>query len=191
MLSPFLLCVVCAIKVTSHGKVIFSQRRMGKNQKLFLIYKFRTMSDEYHEYDTNNVIIYDDDPRLTRIGAFLRKTKIDELPQLFNILKGDMSFVGHRPLVEDFSEHYEAWELKKFDMKPGLTGYAQVNGNGYLDRKSRSYYDVYYLSKVSAWFDVKIFLKTFIVVVSGERKYLTQVSDYRIEDMLRETKIYS
>ena len=136
-------------------------------------------------FDTDHAVIEDDNPSVTPVGRVLRKLKLDEVPQLFNILKGDMSFIGPRPLMPVYLEEYEEWEKHKFDVKPGLSGLAQVSGNGYLEKQGRSYYDVLYAENVSFGLDVKLFFKTFLVILKGEEYCLKNVSEEQIEEMKR------
>lgn len=165
---PLFLIVGAIIKVTSKGSVIFKQERSGLNRKVFYIYKFRSMKIETPKYtatnDLSNHEIY-----ITSIGRFIRKTSIDELPQLFNILKGDMSFVGPRPLlccevdVLDKRELYNANSVK-----PGLTGLAQINGRDILDADSKARIDGDYMMNKSFMYDIKIIFKTFFYVIGAK-----------------------
>ena len=182
---PVWIVIAIAIKATSKGPVIFKQERVGKDGKLFKIYKFRTMKSTDVAFDTDHAVIEDDNPSVTAVGKILRKLKIDETPQLFNILKGDMSFIGPRPLMPVYLEEYEEWEKHKFDVKPGLSGLAQVSGNGYLEKKGRSYYDVYYAENISFKLDVKLFFKTFLVILKGEEYCLKNVPEEQIKEMER------
>lgn len=185
VMSPILLLSVILIRADRHGKAIFRQERVGKDGKIFLIYKFRTMKTTDVAFDTDHAVIEDDNPSVTPVGRVLRKLKIDEVPQLFNILKGDMSFIGPRPLMPVYLEEYEEWEKHKFDVKPGLSGMAQVSGNGYLEKQGRSYYDVLYAENISLGLDIKLFFKTFLVILKGEEYCLKNVSEERIEEMKR------
>lgn len=154
ILLPFLLIVSLLVKLTIPGSVFFAQDRVGKDKRVFRILKYRTMA------------AYGDNVGKTvGVGGFLRRTKLDELLQLFNILIGDMSFVGPRPYIPDESEGLSD---ERFVMRPGLTGLAQVNGNTYLSWDERTAYDVEYMKKWSLWMDLKIILKTVKVVVRGE-----------------------
>src|SRR5690606_5262949 len=143
------LLVSILIKFDSKGPVFFKQVRPGKNMKLFHVYKFRTMIQDAVIYQKIGEEVRGHDNRVTRLGRFLRRYKIDELAQLINILKGDMSIVGPRPTLPDYIDQYEEWELKRFDVRPGLTGLAQVNGNIYLNLKEKSLYDIKYVEKIN------------------------------------------
>ena len=175
--SPLLLAVAIAIKAEDGGKVIFAQRRTGVGGKKFNCYKFRSMKNTEILFDKNKPVIQDNNPNLTKVGKIIRKFKIDELPQLFNVLKGDMCIIGPRPLLPVYDSDYEDWEIVKFEMRPGLTGLGQVYGNGYLSIKDRKYYDVLYAMHASPWMDLKIVFKTIAVVIVGERRFLRPVTE--------------
>ncbi len=164
VLSPLLIIISICIKLTSKGPVFFKQRRIGKNKTEFTIYKFRTMrSDTPHNMPTHmlkNANLY-----ITKVGAVLRKTSLDELPQLFNIVKGDMSIIGPRPALwnqEDLINEREKYSAN--DIRPGLTGWAQINGRDELEIPVKAKYDGEYVDKISFLFDLKIFFKTIINV---------------------------
>ncbi len=171
-LSPVLGLVAVLIKRDSSGSVFYTQERIGRNQTPFKIYKFRTMKMGADRYQKIGVEVKKDDDRITAYGKFLRRYKIDELPQLFNIIKGDMAIVGPRPTLPEYLDEYEEWEKKRFAVRPGLTGLAQVNGNIYLNRKEKSRYDVRYAEHISMWEDMKIILKTAAIVLRGEEKFV-------------------
>ena len=141
-------------------KVFFIQTRVGKNQKRFSIYKFQTMSDER---DSNGKLL-SDDVRITTFGKFLRKTSLDELPQLFNVLKGNMSLVGPRPLLPDYVHLYSEYQNQRHQVLPGITGYVQVKGRNTLTWEERFDLDVYYVQHISFIFDCKILFLTFITL---------------------------
>lgn len=183
VLSPVLLVIALAVVLDSKGPIIFKQERNGKDAKLFYIYKFRTMKSTKVDFYVNKAIIEDTNCNLTRVGRILRKLKLDELPQLFNVIKGDMSLVGPRPLLPPYLDTYEGWEWVKFNVRPGITGLAQVNGNGYLSTSNRNYYDLLYVENMSPMLDLKILLKTIIVVVRGEKRQLRRVSEMKIWEM--------
>jgi len=177
VLCPFFFLISILIKLTSKGPIFYTQLRPGKDQKIFKLYKFRTMIQGADRYQKIGVEVYENDQRVTPLGKFLRRFKIDELPQLINVLKGEMSIVGPRPSLPEYLAQYEDWELERFKVRPGLTGLAQVNGNIYLDRKERSAYDVQYVRKVSFVLDLKIVLKTIAVAFYGEEKFINKLSE--------------
>jgi lipopolysaccharide/colanic/teichoic acid biosynthesis glycosyltransferase len=168
LLTPFLITVAILIKITSKGPVFFHQERVGLHQKPFDLLKFRSMTHETHEikrYTSKG-------DGVTRLGYYLRKYKIDELPQLFNVLKGDMSFVGPRPNIPDHIQHMNEHQKKRYLVRPGMTGHAQVSGNIYIEWEKRYEFDVEYVEKMSFWNDVRIILRTFQLVWIGEKSYV-------------------
>lgn len=168
ILIPVFLIVSIAIKIESKGPIIFKQKRIGKRKKYFTIYKFRTMrSDTPKDMPTH--MLKNANGCITKVGNILRKTSLDELPQLVNILKGDMSIIGPRPALwnqDDLVEEREKYHAN--DIRPGLTGWAQVNGRDELEIPVKAKYDGEYIEKVSLWFDIKIFFKTIINVFKHE-----------------------
>jgi lipopolysaccharide/colanic/teichoic acid biosynthesis glycosyltransferase len=165
VLSP-LLMVVASLQVYFHkGKIWFRQQRPGKHGKLFYILKFKTMSDEVDEQGK----LLPDVMRLTKWGNFLRKSSIDELPQLINILKGEMSLVGPRPLLVEYLKRYNDRQRKRHDVKPGVTGWAQVNGRNAISWDQKFELDVWYTENLSLWLDIKILFKTLKRVVMSEQ----------------------
>jgi len=173
-LLPVFILVALMIKLDSNGPIFFIQKRLGKNMKMFNIYKFRTMVPDAVKYQKVGVEVKGDDFRITRIGKILRRFKIDELAQLINVLKGDMSIVGPRPTLPEYIDHYEEWELRRFEVRPGLTGLAQVNGNIYLDRQEKSAYDIKYIEQMSFITDLKIILKTVAIILFGEDRFVNK-----------------
>jgi lipopolysaccharide/colanic/teichoic acid biosynthesis glycosyltransferase len=165
--------VALAIKLKSPGPALYTQQRVGKNQKTFTLYKFRTMV-ENAETATGPVLAQDGDDRITGVGRFLRKYRLDELPQVFNVLKGDMSFVGPRPerpfFVKRFNKSIPGYS-ERFKVKPGVTGLAQVNGSYATTPGNKLKYDLIYIYNQSIFLDLKIFLSTIKVVLtaSGSR----------------------
>lgn len=141
----------------------FFQERPGKDGKIFKVVKFKTMTDER---DANGKLLPDAD-RLTKIGRFVRSTSIDELPQLWNVLKGDMSLIGPRPLLVKYLPYYTPTEAHRHDVRPGITGWAQVNGRNHLEWDDRLALDVYYANNVSLMFDIRILAKTIVNVFFG------------------------
>ncbi len=164
ILSPIMLIIALAIRLTIGSPVIFKQPRAGYKGRVFILYKFRTMTNETDE----NGNLLPDEKRLTKLGKFLRSTSLDELPQLFNILKGDMSFVGPRPLLVEYLELYDEEQIRRHDVKPGITGWAQINGRNAVSWEEKFKYDVWYVDNRSFWLDIKILFKTFIKVLKRE-----------------------
>lgn len=175
--SPILLISAIAIKLDSKGPVFFKQERLGQNGKVFNIIKFRTMVDNAEKMGSG-IITYENDPRITRVGNILRKTSLDELPQLFNVLKGDMSLVGPRPPVPYHPKKYEEYpenQKKRFIVKPGITGYAQVNGRNNLTWDDRIELDVQYVENFNILLDLKIIFLTIVKVIKSEDVHSTDV----------------
>ena len=163
--SPFLIIIAIAVKLDSKGPVIFKQKRLGKGGKVFNMYKFRTM---VVNAEAGGVYSDNKDPRVTKVGGFLRKTSLDELPQCINILKGDMSFIGFRPPLTYHPwpiEEYTEEQKKMFRVRPGITGWAQVNGRKTVEWNKRIELNVWYAEKVSFFLDVKIFFMTIFKVL--------------------------
>lgn len=169
-LMPFLLLISILIVLTSKGPAIFVQERPGKNKKIFKIYKFRTMKPGSDRMIKGKEVLNDDD-RVTKLGAILRRLKLDELPQLFNILKGNMSLIGPRPERIASLEDYDEEISKRLNVRPGITGLAQVSGNIYLDLLDRYKMDVYYTENFSLRLDIRIFFRTVFVVLLGEKRF--------------------
>lgn len=159
LLGPILLILWLLIILISKGPAIYKQERIGRQGEIFTIYKFRTMK-EGAEKETAGKYITGNEEVLTSIGKFLRRWALDELPQLFNVLKGDMSIVGPRPALPYQVERYNERQRKRLEMKPGLTGWAQVNGRNKLTWPERIEYDVWYVENWSLWLDFKIMLMT-------------------------------
>jgi lipopolysaccharide/colanic/teichoic acid biosynthesis glycosyltransferase len=152
VLSPVIIVVYMLLFLASKGKVFFTQVRPGKDEKLFKIWKFKTMNDNR---DSNGILL-PDDQRLTKIGAFVRRNSLDELPQLYNVLKGDMSLIGPRPLLKQYLELYTPEQKLRHDMRPGITGWAQVNGRNNISWSTKLEYDVWYVRNCSFLLDLKI-----------------------------------
>ena len=157
VLSPLMLLAATIIAVNRDGPILFKQKRPGKDGKIFTVYKFRTMSTAL--IDRNGKELSDFE-RMTRIGKILRKTSIDELPQLFNIIKGDMSFIGPRPLLTEYLGLYSPEQMRRHEVLPGISGWAQVNGRNTLTWEQKFAYDIYYVDHYSFLMDMKIFFKT-------------------------------
>lgn len=177
LLSPLLLLVAVAIKLDSKGEVFFKQKRVGYGGKCFLLYKFRTLKNSSPKIhiETEDIANLDNfvfpappEGEMTRIGNFLRKTSINEIPQLFNVLKGEMSLVGPRPEIPEVVRLYTPEYLKRLIVKPGITGLAQVYGRGDLKLKDVIDFDLEYIEKQSFFLDFKILSKTVVVVLSNQ-----------------------
>jgi len=175
---PIWVVVGILIKVTSQGPIFFLQDRPGQYKKIFKVYKFRTMKIGSEKMIKGQEVVKGDD-RVTSIGKFLRRTKIDEIPQVINVLKGEMSLVGPRPERIASLADYDEEISKRLNMRPGMTGLAQVSGNIYLDLQDRYRFDVYYVENYSLWLDIKIIFRTVGVVLFGEDKYV----DKRLVDL--------
>lgn len=156
ILSPILLIVAILVRIKLGSPIIFKQQRPGKNERIFTLYKFRTMTDNKDE----NGNLLPDSERLTKFGKILRSTSLDELPELINILKGDMAIVGPRPLLVEYLPYYTEEEKHRHDVRPGLTGLAQVNGRNSISWEEKFKYDVQYVKKITFLGDLKIILKT-------------------------------
>ncbi len=157
ILSPLIALSAVLVKISDGGSVLFKQRRPGKDGKIFTVYKFRTMSEKTEDENGREL---SDVERMTKIGSFLRKTSLDELPQLFNVLKGDMSFIGPRPLLCEYLELYTPYQMRRHEVLPGISGLAQVNGRNAITWEEKFDYDVYYVDHMSFWLDLKIIFKT-------------------------------
>lgn len=161
---PILLLVVVLLFIVNDGKVFFFQIRPGLHGKPFKIVKFKTMNDKK---DKNGELLPDVD-RLTKVGAFIRKTSIDELPQLINVLKGDISLVGPRPLLMEYLPLYNAEQAKRHNVKPGITGWAQINGRNAISWSKKFELDIYYVENISLTLDVKILIQTALNVLRSK-----------------------
>ena len=164
ILSPVMLMVAVGVRVKLGSPVLFKQQRPGKNEKIFNMYKFRTMTDERDE----NGELLPDEVRLTKFGKTLRSTSLDELPELFNIVKGDMSIVGPRPLLVRYLPLYNERQKHRHDVRPGFTGLAQVNGRNSISWEEKFEWDVKYVEHITFWGDVKIIFKTVKTVLTHE-----------------------
>ena len=177
LLSPVIAIVACAVKFTSKGPIFFSQKRVGKNGQLFDMYKFRSMvvnAEELkeklaHQNEMSGPMFkMKDDPRVTKVGKFIRKTSLDELPQLWNVLKGDMSLVGPRPSLPKEVKQFEKWMYKRLTVKPGLTCYWQVSGRNNIDFEDWMKLDISYVEDRNLWIDIKLIFKT-VGVLFGDK----------------------
>lgn len=163
-LSPVFVLVTIGLFFANDGKPFFFQLRPGKDGKIFKIIKFKTMTDKK---DENGNLLPDAD-RLTKIGSFVRKTSLDEIPQLLNVIKGDMALVGPRPLLPQYLELYNDFQRRRNEVKPGITGWAQVNGRNSISWEKKFEYDVWYVDNVSFLLDIKILIMTVLKVVKSE-----------------------
>lgn len=162
LLSPLMIIISIMIKLDSKGPVIFKQIRSGKNNKNFTLYKFRSMTCNNNLYDTSV------EDQVTKIGRILRKTSLDELPQLFNILKGEMSFIGPRPWILDYAKYFTRHQMRRLEVLPGITGLAQCSGRNNLGIIERIDIDVEYVENMSLFLDIYIVLKTIKSVLKKE-----------------------
>ena len=163
-LSPVFVLVTIGLFFANDGKPFFFQLRPGKNGKIFKIIKFKTMTDKK---DENGNLLPDAD-RLTKVGSFVRKTSLDEIPQLLNVIKGDMALVGPRPLLPQYLELYNDFQRRRNEVKRGITGWAQVNGRNSISWEKKFEYDVWYVDNVSFLLDIKILIMTVLKVVKSE-----------------------
>ena len=178
VLSPILLIVALLVRTKLGSPVIFKQERPGLNEKIFTLYKFRTMTDAKDEQGN----LLPDEIRLTKFGKLLRSTSLDELPELFNILKGDMAIVGPRPLMTRYLPYYTEEERARHSIRPGMTGYAQVKGRNSLTWDEKFKYDLYYVNHVTFLVDIKVILDTIKIVIKHEGIILGDLGnldDYR------------
>lgn len=181
LLSPIFLIVIILIKLEDGGPAFYKHMRVGKNRKPLGVYKFRSMTTKYKSFDEfyktlndeqkkewNENFKLENDPRITKVGKFLRKTSLDELPQILNILKGEMSIIGPRPVVEAEIEKYKTNKDKFLSVTPGLTGYWAVNGRSCTTYEDRIKMELYYVDNCSLSLDIKIFFQTIIAVIKKE-----------------------
>lgn len=179
--SPILLIIYILVLIFMGFPAIFKQERPGKNEKIFHLYKFRTMTNKKDKKGK----LLPDEKRLTKFGKFLRKTSLDELPELFNILFGQMSFIGPRPLLVEYLDYYTEEEHHRHDVRPGLTGWAQIHGRNLVNWDQRFQYDLEYVNSLSFMMDVKVVFKTIKVVLGSEgisqegQATMTSLVDYR------------
>lgn len=162
VLSPIMIIVALLIKLDSKGPAIFKQIRSGKNGKDFTLYKFRSMTCNNNFYDKS------EEDQVTKVGAFIRKTSLDELPQLINILKGEMSFIGPRPWIVDYTKLFTEHQMRRLEVLPGITGLAQCSGRNNINILDRIEIDVKYVDNISLFMDIKIIFKTIIGILKRE-----------------------
>ena len=164
VLMPLMIIIGILVRINLGSPIIFKQKRPGKNEKIFTLYKFRTMTDK-RDIDGN---LLPDEYRLTKFGKFLRSTSLDELPELINIIKGDMAIVGPRPLLVEYLPYYTEEEKHRHDVRPGLTGLAQVNGRNTISWEEKLKYDTKYIKEISFYSDLKIIFKTIKKTIKRE-----------------------
>ena len=164
VLLPLLLLVILILFFNNKGAVFFCQYRPGLYGEIFKVIKFKTMNDKTDK-DGN---LLADAQRLTKLGVFIRKTSLDEMPQLINVLKGDMSLIGPRPLLPEYLPLYNEFQIKRHDVKPGITGWAQVNGRNAISWKKKFEYDIWYVENLRFLLDIKIIIKTIVKVIRSE-----------------------
>ena len=164
LLLPFFVIITFLLAIANGGNPFFVQCRPGKNVKVFKIIKFKTMNDATDALGN----LLSDAQRLTKIGSFVRKTSLDEIPQLINVLKGDMSIIGPRPLLTQYVHLYSDFQNRRHEVKPGITGWAQVNGRNAISWDKKFEYDVFYVNHCSFWLDITILFKTIIKVIKSD-----------------------
>lgn len=165
LLSPFLIIITVLLTIANNGKPFFLHRRPGKNEKIFTLYKYRTMKGTPKDKNGNFV---PDIQRITKVGNIVRSTSLDELPQLFNVLFGHMSFVGPRPLWEHYLPLYNSFQKRRHDVKPGITGWAQINGRNSITWEDKFNFDIWYVENIGFFTDLKILFKTIKKVIIKE-----------------------
>lgn len=184
LLLPILLLLSIFVFFSMGSPIFFKQERIGRNNKPFIMYKFRTMREPK---EGENRLLSDAD-RVTKVGAFLRKTSLDELPEIINVIKGEMSLVGPRPLLDLHLELFNDQQLKRHDVKPGMTGLAQVMGRQSLSFTQRTALDVKYVENLSLWLDIKIVVKTILVVLGADGiktgQKFEEVDDVGLKDLI-------
>lgn len=181
---PFVIFAIW-IKLDSNGKIIFKQKRVGRDYKIFEVYKLRTMRNR--SYDENGRKIPSIE-RITRPGRIARSLSIDELPQLYNVLKGEMSIIGPRPLIINYFPYFTDEELRRHDVKPGVTGLAQVKGRAFIDWDKRFKYDVFYVDHITPWLDIKILFETIFTVFKREGTALNKPKSIYDFNIARKTR---
>ncbi len=168
LLIPILIIIIL-LRIQSNGPVFFTQKRLGYEAKTFKIYKFRTM---LHRKRVSKEQVFPDHPEVTKVGRFLRRFKLDEMPQLFNVLKGDMSIVGPRPCLPELQKKFDKNGKARVEVRPGLFGLADINGGYYLTWPQRWVYDQFYVENISFWLDIKLMLKAIPIILFDEDFYL-------------------
>ncbi len=163
-LSPIFIIITIGLLFANQGRPFFLQQRPGKNERIFTIVKFKTMNDMKDEMGN----LLSDAERLTKIGAFVRKTSLDEIPQLLNVIKGDMSLIGPRPLLTSYLPLYNEFQKRRHEVRPGITGWAQINGRNAISWKDKFELDVFYVENISFLLDLKIILTTVMNVIQSK-----------------------
>lgn len=164
VLFPLFIIITLLLSIANGGQPFFTQTRPGLKGRLFRVIKFRTMNTKTDDHG----VLLPDEQRLTRIGKFVRKTSLDEIPQLLNVIKGDMSLIGPRPLLVEYLPLYSAQEATRHDVRPGITGWAQINGRNTITWQEKFQYDIYYVQHVTFLLDLKIFFLTILKVLKAE-----------------------
>lgn len=167
LLSPIFIIVLICLLIVNNGKPFFLQKRPGKDEKIFSIIKFKTMNDKKDEHDELLPAL----ERITKVGSFIRNYSLDEIPQLINVLKGDMSLIGPRPLLIRYLPHYNSVQKKRHDIKPGITGWAQVNGRNTINWEQKFALDIHYVENMSLLLDIKIVFLTIYKIFAKKGIY--------------------
>ncbi len=170
LLWPVMFVIAVAVRLDSRGPVLFKQKRLGKGRRCFTMYKFRSMVIGAERLGTGNVCLPGDE-RITRVGRFLRASSLDELPQLFNIIKGEMSLVGPRPPLTYYPASYDEWQKRMFEVRPGITGWAQINGRKQVPWPQRIEMNIYYVDNVSFALDCRILAKTVVKILTNANNH--------------------
>lgn len=197
LIMPFfmilLLIIGPIIYIQDRGKIFYNANRLGKDGKNFKMYKFRTMKENSQDIRNEDGSTFngEDDPRVTKVGKILRKTSIDEIPQILNVLKGDMSFIGPRPDLPEHMEFYEGNEKRKLEVRPGISGYNQAYYRNSVDWKTRIKNDIYYIDNMSFLLDIKIILKTITTVFSHKGVYIEKEAQNEKPTIKEERKEYA
>ncbi len=194
---PFFLILVLfiapVIYITDKGKIFYNANRLGKDGKLFKMYKFRTMRENSEDIRNEDGSTYngENDPRVTKIGKILRKTSIDEIPQILNVIKGDMSFIGPRPDLPEHINQYRGYETRKLEIRPGITGYNQAYFRNSVSWKERIKNDIYYIDHISFLLDIKIIIKTISTVFQHKGIYIENDIKQDDKEVKKEEKEYA
>lgn len=179
LFAIFFILVGIAIKLEDRGPVFYCGERLGKDGKVFRMFKFRSMKIDAPDIRNQDGTTYNakDDPRVTRVGRFIRETSIDEIPQILNVLRGDMSIIGPRPSLPDMLNEYTPDELPKLNVRPGITGYCQAYYRNSMPGREKRLVDAWYANNLNFWLDIRIFYKTIVAVVKRESLYTNTMYD--------------